>query len=135
MKIAVPTETQAGEQRVAASPDTVKAYVKKGLEVVVQQGAGAGGSPGPPLLRIRLQCRRKQLGLRVVQVRRGDHDVGFGEALGAVAITPVDAVHGTRLARRVLERLTRSAVGNDAFPFGQARVLQLAGAPVTASPT
>ena len=42
MKIAVPTETQAGEQRVAASPDTVKAYVKKGLEVVVQAGAGAG---------------------------------------------------------------------------------------------
>ena len=42
MKIAVPTETQAGEQRVAASPDTVKAYVKKGREVVVQAGAGAG---------------------------------------------------------------------------------------------
>ena len=41
MKIAIPTETQAGESRVAASPDTVKAYVKKGLEVVVQAGAGA----------------------------------------------------------------------------------------------
>ena len=42
MKLAVPTETQAGESRVAASPDTVKAYVKKGLEVLVQAGAGAG---------------------------------------------------------------------------------------------
>ena len=41
MKLAVPTETQAGESRVAASPDTVKAYVKKGLEVLVQAGAGA----------------------------------------------------------------------------------------------
>ena len=44
MKIAVPTETQSGESRVAASPDTVKAYVKKGLEVLVQAGAGAGSS-------------------------------------------------------------------------------------------
>ncbi len=42
MKIAIPTEIQAGESRVAASPDTVKAYVKKGAEVVVQAGAGAG---------------------------------------------------------------------------------------------
>ena len=42
MKIAIPAETQPGEARVAASPDTVKAYVKKGLEVVVQAGAGEG---------------------------------------------------------------------------------------------
>jgi len=42
MKLAIPTETQAGESRVAASPDTVKAYVKKGLEVLVEAGAGAG---------------------------------------------------------------------------------------------
>ena len=35
MKIAIPTETQAGESRVAASPDSVKAYVKKGVEVVI----------------------------------------------------------------------------------------------------
>ena len=44
MKIAIPTETQAGESRVAASPDTVKAYVKKGAEVWVQAGAGKGAS-------------------------------------------------------------------------------------------
>jgi NAD(P) transhydrogenase subunit alpha len=42
MKIAVPLETAAGESRVAASPDSVKAYVKKGLTVCVEQGAGAG---------------------------------------------------------------------------------------------
>ena len=42
MKLAIPTETLAGESRVAASPDTVKAYVKKGLEVLVEPGAGAG---------------------------------------------------------------------------------------------
>jgi len=42
MKLAIPTETFAGEARVAASPDTVKSYVKKGLEVAVEAGAGVG---------------------------------------------------------------------------------------------
>ncbi len=42
MRLAVPTEASSGESRVAASPDTVKAYIKKGLEVAVQAGAGAG---------------------------------------------------------------------------------------------
>ncbi|MGQ0486193.1 MAG: Re/Si-specific NAD(P)(+) transhydrogenase subunit alpha [Hyphomicrobiales bacterium] len=42
MLIAIPTESHPGEARVAASPDTVKAYVKKGLKVSVQAGAGAG---------------------------------------------------------------------------------------------
>ena len=42
MKIAVPAESHAGESRVAVSPDTVKAFVKKGLSVAVQSGAGAG---------------------------------------------------------------------------------------------
>ena len=44
MKIAVPAETQAGEARVAATPDTVKAYVKKGVKVAVQAGAGVGAN-------------------------------------------------------------------------------------------
>jgi H+-translocating NAD(P) transhydrogenase subunit alpha len=42
MKIAVPLETHPGEARCAASPDTVKAYIKKGATVAVQAGAGAG---------------------------------------------------------------------------------------------
>ena len=42
MKIAVPLESAAGESRVAISPDAVKAYVKKGLTVCIEQGAGAG---------------------------------------------------------------------------------------------
>ncbi len=41
MKLAVPTETRAGERRVALSPDATKKLVAKGWEVVVQQGAGA----------------------------------------------------------------------------------------------
>lgn len=42
MKLAVPSESHPGEARVAASPDTIKAYVKKGLSVAVQSGAGLG---------------------------------------------------------------------------------------------
>jgi NAD(P) transhydrogenase subunit alpha len=46
MKIAVVAETQPGESRVAASPDTVKSYIKKGLAVAVVTGAGQGSFIG-----------------------------------------------------------------------------------------
>lgn len=42
MKIAVLKETQAGENRVSASPDAVKSYVADGHTVSVVKGAGAG---------------------------------------------------------------------------------------------
>jgi NAD(P) transhydrogenase subunit alpha len=41
MRIGVPKETAAGERRVALVPDTVGRLVKSGVEVVVEQGAGA----------------------------------------------------------------------------------------------
>ena len=41
MKIAIPAETAPSETRVAATPATVKDYIKAGHEVVVQKGAGA----------------------------------------------------------------------------------------------
>ena len=37
----IPRES-AGEQRVAATPETVRHYVKQGLQVLVESGAGAG---------------------------------------------------------------------------------------------
>ena len=42
MKIAVPAEQAPGEARVAVSPETVKAYIRKGAEVAVETGAGRG---------------------------------------------------------------------------------------------
>jgi NAD(P) transhydrogenase subunit alpha len=42
MKIAVPTETDPTETRVAATPETVKKYVGLGATVAVEAGAGAG---------------------------------------------------------------------------------------------
>ncbi len=41
MRIGIPTERQAGETRVAASPETVKKYAALGHEVLVEAGAGA----------------------------------------------------------------------------------------------
>lgn len=42
LKIAIPTEIMEGEDRVSASPETVKAMVEDGAEVMVQDGAGEG---------------------------------------------------------------------------------------------
>jgi NAD(P) transhydrogenase subunit alpha len=44
MRISIPKERRAHEQRVAASPDTVKKLVGMGHQVVVETGAGAGAS-------------------------------------------------------------------------------------------
>src|SRR4029077_1960085 len=44
MKIGVPKETAANERRVALVPDTVGRLVKTGLEVAVEQGAGAAAA-------------------------------------------------------------------------------------------
>src|SRR5436190_14803820 len=40
MKIAIAAETDPGEPRVAATPDSVKKFIGLGAEVAVEQGAG-----------------------------------------------------------------------------------------------
>ena len=40
MKVGVPREVVSGERRVALAPDTVARLVDRGLEVVVEAGAG-----------------------------------------------------------------------------------------------
>lgn len=42
MRIAIPKEIMADERRVAATPETVAQYVKRGFTVAVEAGAGAG---------------------------------------------------------------------------------------------
>src|ERR1700733_3790847 len=44
VNLAVPTETRAGERRVALVPDVVKKLVAAGWAVVVQSGAGAAAA-------------------------------------------------------------------------------------------
>src|SRR5437762_6396017 len=42
MRIGVPKETAPGERRVALVPEVISKLTSKGLDVVVQAGAGAG---------------------------------------------------------------------------------------------
>ena len=42
MQLVIPRETQPGENRVSATPETVKKLVRLGAEVVVESGAGVG---------------------------------------------------------------------------------------------
>ena len=42
MRLGVPKESRPGERRVALIPDTVESLTGKGLEVVVESGAGEG---------------------------------------------------------------------------------------------
>jgi NAD(P) transhydrogenase subunit alpha len=44
MQIGVPAETQAGETRVAATPETVRKLVAQGHQVTIEHGAGRLGS-------------------------------------------------------------------------------------------
>ena len=44
MHIGVPLETQTGEKRVAATPETIKKLIAQGHRVTVQSGAGIGAS-------------------------------------------------------------------------------------------
>jgi NAD(P) transhydrogenase subunit alpha len=44
MKVGIPNETASGENRVATTPDVIKRLSNKGVEFVVESGAGAGAS-------------------------------------------------------------------------------------------
>ena len=44
MKIVIPNERQSGEQRVAASPETVKKLIALGFDVAIEKGAGEASS-------------------------------------------------------------------------------------------
>ncbi|KEQ13411.1 hypothetical protein GZ77_13590 [Endozoicomonas montiporae] len=46
MQIGIPGEIQANENRVAATPDTVKKLIKLGYSVVIESGAGLKASFG-----------------------------------------------------------------------------------------
>ena len=43
-KVFIPRERHSGETRVAATPETVKKLIKRGLEVIVESGAGVSAS-------------------------------------------------------------------------------------------
>ena len=108
MKLAVPRETFAGENRVAASPDTVKAFIKKGLAVSVQAGAGKGSSISDEAFAAAGASISKDAGVRdadiVLTVRRPDAALAKQVKSGAMVAGIMDP-HGDRAG---LEALAKS---------------------------
>ena len=42
MRLAIPREAHAGEDRASVTPETVKKLVRLGAELIIESGAGAG---------------------------------------------------------------------------------------------
>lgn len=113
MKIAIPAESDSGEPRVAATPDTVKRWAGMGAEVAVEKGAG---------------------------VRAGILDKDF-EAAGAKIVSGKDAVGGADIVLKV-RRPSKAELANYKAgaivaaimdPYGnEAALAEMAGAKVSA---
>ena len=95
MKIAVAAETQPGESRVAASPDTVKSYAKKGLSIAVATGAGRGSFiPDEAFAKAGAQIVADGAGVRdadiLLTVRRPTLELARSLKKGAIVIGMLD---------------------------------------------
>ena len=125
MKIGVLAEDVPGERRIAVSPDSVRAYRKKGVEVAVQAGAGAGSfisdqalaeagakvvSAGEAVLDadVVLAVRRPRA-KTLAGTKRGALVIGLMEPYGDVASLLALAEQGlTVMAVELLPRITRA---------------------------
>src|SRR3954449_1328814 len=128
MRIAVLSETDPVEKRVAATPDTVRKYKGLGAEVVVQAGAGAGaGIPdaefeaaGATVAPSRDEALRDAD--VILKVRRPGEGELAGAKPGAVVVAIMDpygnetALHAmanagvTAFAMELMPRITRAQV-------------------------
>ena len=99
MRVAVPRETDAGEPRVAATPETVKKLKSFGADVAVARGAGIAS--GIPDSRIRSGGRTD---------RRRRHQRCRHRAQGA----PAGAGRARRLQERRARRRHHGSYGNEA---------------------
>ena len=125
MRIAILAETHPGETRVAATPDSVKALVKTGAEVLVEAGAGAradfadaayetaGASIGSrqDLLQAAdvLFCVRRPEAAVIAGLKKGAVMVGLFEPHGATDFAGACAKAGVNaLAMEFTPRITRA---------------------------
>jgi len=132
MKLAILTEVDPGETRVAAIPETVGRYVKAGLTVGLEAGAGAGayiadadfeaagGTINPDVaalladaelvLKVRPPTMRDELGKHEVELlRRGAVVVSMLElARGAERVQRMATAGITHLAMDLMPRITRA---------------------------
>ena len=125
MKIAVLAEEVPGERRIAISPDSIRAYRKKGVEVAVQAGAGSGsfvsdqalaeagakvvsGSEAVLDADVVLAVRRPEA-KALAGARTGALVIGLMEPYGDVASLTALAQQGlTVMALELLPRITRA---------------------------
>jgi NAD(P) transhydrogenase subunit alpha len=125
MKIGVLAEEAPGEKRVAISPDSVRAYRKKGVEVAIEAGAGAGSFISDQALAeagaktvsaaeavkdadVILTVRRPEA-KALASARTGALVVGLMEPYGDVSGLSALAEQGlTVLALELLPRITRA---------------------------
>ena len=123
MRVGIPTESWPGETRVALIPAAVPGLIKAGLDVVVQEGAGAAA--GFPDAAYRTQgaaigSRAEAFGADVVlQVRSAPGDpallragqtvIGFADPLGAPeGIARLAPSGATLLSMELMPRITRA---------------------------
>src|SRR5687768_1290438 len=125
MKIGVLAEEVPGERRIAVSPDSVRAFRKKGAEVAVQAGAGAGSFISDQALAeagakvvsageavsdadVVLAVRRPQAKM-LAGTKTGALVIGLMEPYGDVASLFALAEQGlTVMALELLPRITRA---------------------------
>ena len=123
MRVGVPKEVHPGETRVALIPAGVAPLVKAGLEVAIEQGAGAAAgfideayrSQGAAILGRAELIQSSDILLQVRAIppaaglRRGQAAIGFADPLGAPqAIRDAAASGVTMLSMELMPRITRA---------------------------
>src|SRR4051812_1336996 len=121
MRIAVLSETDPVETRVAATPDTVRKYKGLGAEVVVQAGAGAGaGIPDPEFEAAGATVAAgREDALRdadvILKVRRPGEGELAGAKPGAVVVAIMDP-YGNEAALQAMANAGVSAFAMELMP-------------------
>ena len=119
MLIAAPTETDSGETRVAATPETVKKFVGLGAEVAIEYGAGAkAGFPDGEYQSAgaRLVSTDEALGADVVlKVRRPNAREVAGLKRDALVIATMDP-YGHRDAIETMAKAGVAAFAMELLP-------------------
>jgi NAD(P) transhydrogenase subunit alpha len=119
MKIAILKAMEAGESRVAATPDTVKKFVAAGASVAVEAGAGAGSAisdaeykaAGATIAKTAKDALKDAA--LVLAVRRPDKLTGFPK--GAAVVALMDP-HGNEGALAGLAKAGLSALSLELIP-------------------
>jgi NAD(P) transhydrogenase subunit alpha len=123
MKIAIPAETDAGEPRVAATPETIKKMINLGADVAVEHGAGrrsgildtdyqaAGATVGADVTRdadVVLKVRRPGAA-EVANYKRGALVIGIMDPFGnEAAVRPMAEAGLIAFAMELMPRITRA---------------------------